>query len=31
VAVCGGEFTAGRREEGGFGVVARLPIDRAAS
>jgi signal transduction histidine kinase len=26
VAVCGGELTAGRRPEGGFGVTARLPI-----
>jgi signal transduction histidine kinase len=26
VAVCGGEMTAGRRPQGGFEVVARLPI-----
>ena len=26
-AVCGGQLTAGRRPEGGFGVVARLPLD----
>ena len=31
VAVCGGEMTAGRRAEGGFEVVARLPIEEVAA
>ena len=30
VAVCGGEMTAGRRAQGGFEVVARLPIGEVA-
>jgi signal transduction histidine kinase len=31
VAVCGGEMSAGRRSQGGFEVVARLPLDEVVA